>query len=362
MTTVREPTAWRLGYRPGLDGLRGVAVILVVLAHEALLRNAGAVGVNVFFVLSGFLITSLLLVEARDAGRIDLVAFYRRRAARLLPALFAVSLVVGIHLVLTDQPERLLPDVGGALSYVGNWLQIAGVKMVLTSHTWSLAVEEQFYLVWPLLMILLVRVPRAGWIVGALLVASLVWRFALVEVYDVSGARATRGLDSAASALLAGCALAYVVRARPTLTTGPIGFLLGAGLIGLVVAMLALRLGSAWNLELTALGTVLIISSIQATSGGVLAFPPLVYIGRISYGIYLWHFPIIAWLEAPVIVELAVVLGVSMLSFHLLEAPILRRFGRRADKPVPAAAPVGRSFLAEPSISPAPHGAGDATR
>ena len=193
------------------------------------------VGVNVFFVLSGFLITSLLLVEARDAGRIDLVAFYRRRAARLLPALFAVSLAVGIHLAITDQPERILPDVGGALSYVGNWLQIAGVKMVLTSHTWSLAVEEQFYLVWPLLMILLVRVPRAGWIVGALLVASLVWRFALVEVYDASGARATRGLDSAAAALLAGCALAYVVRARPNLTTGPIGLLLGAGLIGVVV-------------------------------------------------------------------------------------------------------------------------------
>jgi peptidoglycan/LPS O-acetylase OafA/YrhL len=362
METRPEPTAWRLGYRPGLDGLRGVAVILVVLAHEALVRNAGAVGVNVFFVLSGFLITSLLLVEARDAGRIDLVAFYRRRAARLLPALFAVSFVVGTYLVLTDQPERLLPDVGGALSYVGNWLQIAGVKMVLTSHTWSLAVEEQFYLVWPLLMIVLVRVSRAGWIVGALLVASLLWRIALVDVFDASGARSSRGLDSAAAALLAGCALAYLVRARPTLTTGRIGFLLGAGLIGLVVAMLALRLGSAWNLELTALGTVLIISSVQATDGGVLAFPPLVYIGRISYGIYLWHFPIIAVMKAPVVVEIAVTLGVSMLSFHLLEAPFLRRFGRRADKPVSAAAPDGRPFRTEPTISPAPQGAGDATR
>src|SRR5262245_16542953 len=144
---IAQGSPWRLGYRPALDGLRGIAVLLVVFAHAEYLRNAGGHGVNIFFVLSGFLITSLLLDENAKAGRIDLIAFYRRRAARLFPALFLVAGFVAVYLVITGHPERVAPDVGGALSYVGNWLQAAGVKMVLTSHTWSLAVEEQFYLI-----------------------------------------------------------------------------------------------------------------------------------------------------------------------------------------------------------------------
>jgi peptidoglycan/LPS O-acetylase OafA/YrhL len=322
-------TKWRLGYRPGLDGLRGIAVLLVVVAHEGLLKNAGGVGVTIFFVLSGFLITSLLLKESDGTGRIDLLAFYRRRAARLLPALFAVCLAVGVYEVATGHSERLLPDVGGALSYIGNWLQIAGVKMVLTSHTWSLAVEEQFYLVWPLTMLLLLRLPRAGWVVLGLLVASLAWRVVLTYVLDATAPRDTRGLDAVAAALLSGCALAFLVRARPTLSAGRIGWVVGAVCIGVAVWILARGGGSAWILELTSVGSVLLIASIWTAQAGLLTFAPLVYVGRISYGIYLWHYPIFTVLRAPILVEMAILLVVAMASYHLMEAPLLRRFGQR---------------------------------
>jgi peptidoglycan/LPS O-acetylase OafA/YrhL len=339
MRSVR-PSDMRLGYRPALDGLRGIAVILVVLAHARLLANAGGVGVHIFFVLSGFLITSLLLVEVDSADRIDLLAFYRRRAARLLPALLAVCLAIGVYLVLNGQPERLLPEVGGALSYVGNWLQIAGVDLGLTSHTWSLAVEEQFYLVWPLTMLMLVRIPRAGWVVLALLIASFVWRIVLSEVLGAVSPR-LRGTDAAAVALLSGCALAFLVRSRPSLSAGRLGFALGGTIIAFAVTISALGGGPEGIVEMTCVGSVLLIAAIHRSQTGILTLAPLVYIGRISYGIYLWHYPILVLMQEPVVVEIAAVLVVSMLSFHLLEAPVLARFGRRADRRwSPSVAPV----------------------
>lgn len=344
----------RLGYRPALDGMRGVAVILVVLSHAALV-SAGVIGVNVFFVLSGFLITSLILIEQSESGRLDFFAFYRRRAARLLPALFAVSVAVSAYLLLDGQTSRIAPDVGGALSYVGNWLQAIGMKMGLTSHTWSLAVEEQFYVVWPLLMVFVTRFRRPGLIVATLLIASVAWRVLMPEVSGATGPRVTRGTDMVAPALIAGALLAFVIRDHPRIDTGRIGWLVGAGMVALAVALLATRTTTSWWFELSALGSVALISSVHLASGGLLTFAPLVYIGRISYGIYLWHFPIFVVLDAPVVVEMAVVLAVSMASFHLLEAPILRRFGRRgadttpvaqADRGIPSLAPrYGRTEL-----------------
>jgi len=337
MSTVVD-ASWRLGYRPALDGLRAIAVLLVIGAHAALVRNAGGVGVLIFFVLSGFLITSLLLREHDESNHVDLIAFYRRRAARLLPALFAMSLVVAVYLLVTGKPERVLPDAGGAVSYVGNWLQIAGVKMVLTSHTWSLAVEEQFYIIWPALFLLILRFPRVAWVVAGLLIVSELWRFTLSDVLGATSPRTTRGLDAAAPALLAGCALAFAVRARPNLSAGRVGYLLGAGLITGAVVVLALGGGSDWILEATVAGTVLLIAAVHSTQTGLLTIAPLRYVGRISYGLYLWHFPVFAILAVSRPIEIGATFAIAMVSYHAFEAPILRRYGRSRSK-APAAAP-----------------------
>jgi peptidoglycan/LPS O-acetylase OafA/YrhL len=323
------PADWRLGYRPALDGIRGIAILLVVLAHSSVLRNTGAVGVNVFFVLSGFLITTLLLAELSRTGRIDLVAFYRRRAARLLPALFLVCSVIALHLWSTGQHDRILPDVGGALAYVGNWLQIAGVRMVLTSHTWSLAVEEQFYLVWPLLMIPLVRSSRPLIVVAVLLGAAVAWSYILSNVLGAHSPRTTRGTDVVAIALLGGCLLAFLLHGRPTPRADARASAFGTLCIGASVAIVATGRSFPYLLELTTLGTVILIASQYGATRGPLTWRPLRYAGRISYGWYLGHFPIFAWMEASPAVELGASLLVSMASFHLFELPILRRYGHR---------------------------------
>ncbi len=208
--TAETPAFGRLltRYEPSLDGMRAVAVTCVVAFHATHWLPGGWAGVDVFFVLSGFLITSLLAQEIEASGSIDLGSFYLRRALRLVPALTVMllaSLAVAVLL-----PSRTLEDVraiGLAGTYLMNWNRaFALFPQAWLGHTWSLAMEEQFYLLWPAIL-LLIRARRPVTLISALVVLVTVWRLVLV----LSGAPAERtynGFDTHADGLLIGSALA----------------------------------------------------------------------------------------------------------------------------------------------------------
>jgi len=317
---------WRLGYRPELDGVRGIAIILVFISHFALGGRAGGLaGVTVFFVLSGFLITSLLLVEHRDSGRISLRSFYARRVRRLLPALAAV-------VVATTLWQVVMKDSGAgwhglaALSYLSNWIIIAGGDLGVLAHTWSLAVEEQFYLVWPLLLTCIIRFqPR--WLGTGLLVvaaASLLWRVTLVAD-GASVYRIAYGFDARADALLIGAALAVAI--VNGWRSPHIPAWLGVPAL-VVVGMLTWYTAFGLTLGLAATALVSALTIIAGLHGSsALAFAPLVRIGRISYGLYLYHFPLMA-LFGPVVALFATFV-VAAASYRWLESPFIRRSSGR---------------------------------
>src|SRR5690242_13711592 len=224
-------------YRPALDGLRGLAVTAVVLFHGGVAAlSGGFLGVDSFFVLSGFLITSLLLAEHDRDGRIRLVAFWGRRARRLLPALLlmiAAVTVAGRWLLDPDDQRLLRGDALAALGYVANWRMIYRGADYFTQtaapsilqHTWSLGIEEQFYLVWPLLFVVVRR--KMGLLLAGVAASALAAAL-LYRPDDVN--RAYFGTDTRAQALLMGCALAVAV---PKLTlrfvTAPLAV---AGVLG----------------------------------------------------------------------------------------------------------------------------------
>ena len=235
-----ETTAVTGHHLPALNGLRAVAVIGVVAYHLQLgWASGGYLGVDLFFVLSGFLITTLLLEEWADAGRISLAAFWGRRARRLLPALFLVVAALGLYLIanavwggpgangLVDL-TGLRGDAISTLLYVNNWHSIFAHQSYFAQfstpsplqHTWSLAIEEQFYLVWPLVLLLLLRVARRGWRrAGMVLTVTLgVLSSVLMAVLFHPGADPTRvyfGTDTRLFDLMAGATIAFAAAARP---------------------------------------------------------------------------------------------------------------------------------------------------
>jgi peptidoglycan/LPS O-acetylase OafA/YrhL len=316
-------------YRPELDGLRGVAIAIVLASHTGLAGFAaegGVAGVTLFFVLSGFLITSLLSAEFGRHGSVDLGAFYVRRGLRLLPALFVLLTLAAVGYALNAWPSQTAPpidNVPGILLtvalYVPNWAAMT-LNMGVLGHTWSLGIEEQFYLLWPLALIAGLRFlgPRRVALI-AIAVAILVtpWRDYLLEVAPVI--RAYAGTDTHADALLLGCALALLQVRAP-------GYL---GWLGLACVA---GTGAVWVTGDTGLRFFLPIATIAsavAVAGcpTILAWRPLAYIGRISYGLYLWHFLLIWWgWPAPLVIAGSISIAVA--SYELLERPFLRLKGR----------------------------------
>ncbi|HVV01420.1 MAG TPA: acyltransferase [Verrucomicrobiae bacterium] len=349
------PRRGSLGYRPALDGIRGLAILAVVAAHAGFTNGSAAfVGVDVFFVLSGFLITTLLVEEWDYLGDIDLRLFYWRRALRILPALILVccafTAVAWITEPRSDALEVTLDGVY-SLCYVANWVRVFGhLQASLFAHTWSLGIEEQFYLVWPLALILLLRRTESRKSLAYWLVLVIV----LVNVYRIvfftEEFRISRGTDTRADALMIG-ALAGILFSSNLISQAcwfrrlstSAGFVSMSGLLLISVfdwfrRDINIFVRCIYPL-VSLFGAALIMELLNSPDGWmckVLSRRYLVYLGRISYGLYLWHYPIFRLIEARSLsrtaelsLELSISLAVTILCYHFVEKPILK-YKRRA--------------------------------
>ena len=338
--------SFHLGHRAYLDGFRGVAVLLV-LAHHA--RLVTPLGVDIFFVLSGFLITVLLIQEWERTERIALGKFYARRALRLFPALVLLLAGVWLH-ALVFQDWSAAEKTGKAsliaLFYLSNWAEAFGLfPLGVLYHTWSLSVEEQFYLCWPLIMLLLLKL-RFRWPhVLALLVvgvaAIIVQRIYLAQA-GTSYVRLYVALDTRGDALLIGCALGVVVARRLLPEGGPFHafsrVLAAAGVVALGW-LLRTDLHTPWGVVLSAtlapLAAAAVLLSLTAapTKAALwfLEWPALVWVGRISYGLYLWNLPMCFIIYRPTwpwalmaSLQITATFIAAACSFYFWEQPFLR--------------------------------------
>jgi len=355
----------RLPHRPALDGVRGLAVIAVMLFHANVAAVPGGfLGVDVFFVLSGFLITTLLVGEHQRTGRVDLVDFWLRRARRLLPALVVVLFAVAAYATLLAPDltrSRLRGDALATLGYVANWRYIAHGTSYFERysdpspllHTWSLAIEEQFYLAWPLLLIGLLWATRRRRgmallaIVGmAVASAGLMAGLALASEPGADLSRLYYGTDTRAHALLVGAALAVWLQRRAEQGSEPlpfaavrIGSLAGAAV--LVAVMVTTPDTDRWMYHggflLVAVASAAVIAAAAddrtTLVSRALSVRPLRAVGVVSYGLYLWHWPVDivltpartdlaeGWL---LLTRFAVTGALAALSFVLVEAPVRR--------------------------------------
>jgi peptidoglycan/LPS O-acetylase OafA/YrhL len=300
---------------PALDGLRAIAVTMVLLFHAwGDQVRGGFIGVDVFFVLSGFLITRLFIVEAARTGTINLRYFFMRRALRLMPCLW---LVIGAMLgfaYLVDPPNffRLdIIDAVCALTYVTNWhLIIEGDRRNLFGHTWSLAIEEQFYIAWAVVAYWLRRAQLrdiALFLSGTILCLDI-WRW-FIAAQGASYLRLYAGFDVRADELLGGCAAAAVIgvpaaqRALERLTRS---VALGPAALAALVSITAFDFGRPglvfWYGPLLTILTVAVLFDIVLNEQGfvarLLSWRPLVYVGSISYGLYLWHDPMMYYFKS----------------------------------------------------------------
>jgi peptidoglycan/LPS O-acetylase OafA/YrhL len=350
----------RLKHQPALDGLRGAAVAAVLLFHGGHLTG-GYLGVDAFFVLSGFLITSLLLAEVGDRGNIALGAFWARRARRLLPALACVLATVAVYAALLAKPDELATIRGDSLAtlgYFANWRAIASSRDYWAmfrnpsplQHTWSLAIEEQFYLAWPLFVVVLVRgcahrIAARRLLVTSLVlaIASLTWAFIIFDAANPS--RVYYGTDTRIASILIGAALAAGLAWRGPARTrrGRVALEIAAIFAILLLAISWTRLSGASNtlyrggLFVCAVAVAVVIAAAVHPQRGhvsrVLSFRPLCALGLISYGAYLWHWPIYVVLDparlhfdgwALLLVRISATLVIAVASYRFVEQPIRR--------------------------------------
>jgi peptidoglycan/LPS O-acetylase OafA/YrhL len=316
----------QLPFRPDLEGLRGVAVTLVVLFHAAVPGLAGGyVGVDVFYALSGFLVTRLLLAELQTTGEVEVARFYARRCRRLLPAALLVIAATLIHTALT-QPALVVADVvddalaatlyGANLRFAMRAVSYldAGIDSSPLLHYWSLSIEEQFYVVWPLLLAGLARWWCADRVrVGGLaLVGSVVSLTAALYLARVNQSHAFFLPVSRAWELGAGALLATLPLERLRLTppfARVIGWLGLAAIVGCAVALTGHEPFPGWNAALPIAGTAaIIVAGVHPDAGwwrSPLEWTPLRRLGRISYSLYLWHWPVLAAATGTIAVDAA---------------------------------------------------------
>lgn len=340
-------SVFKLRYNPALDGLRGVAIILVILSHaHAPLFDGAFFGVDLFFVLSGFLITALLLQEFRANARLDYWRFYRRRFFRLMPPL-ALFLATYCLLAPSIWPELddIYSDVLLSLLYLADYGIAFFDKPGTLLHMWSLSVEEHFYLIWPPLLVWLLRkvTPGRVWVpLLTLWVLSTLWRafwvFQEQEFYEVFFR-----FDTRVSGLLAGALLAALMVEKPqwierlqSLRSYTMWLVLAVPL--LMELEWSNMHALLWGITVVECATIVLLLAVQSPNGLVyemLTAPTLLRLGKLSYGIYLWHYPVVRYLRADyswpvaVIGTLAISAALSALSFYTIERWAMRyRDGR----------------------------------
>jgi peptidoglycan/LPS O-acetylase OafA/YrhL len=358
---IPSPFDWQ--HLPALDGLRAAAVGAVLLFHAGHLQG-GFLGVDLFFALSGFLITSLLLRDAEHGG-VRLLAFWGRRFRRLLPAAFVLIAIVALGAWVLGSPAELdgVRRTGGwALGYMANWHFITEAdgywvsfdRPSMFDHLWSLAIEEQFYVVWPLVVVAVWKLSRARYRQRNLLavcVGGVAASFVAMLVLQQPGSDPTRvymGTDTRAASILVGAALA----------TAPARRIAMSAIVALgrradrVIALLAVGIGASWvvvdgansaalyrgGLLLHSAAAAALVTALASAPGGrvgaALSWRPLVWVGVRSYGLYLWHWPVYVMLssertglEGPTltVVRIAVSSVLAAASFRLVEDPIRHR-------------------------------------
>ncbi|MGO9559642.1 MAG: acyltransferase family protein [Acidimicrobiales bacterium] len=352
---------------PALDGVRALAIGGVFAYHLGFgWASGGYLGVDLFFVLSGFLISSLLVEEWLERSTIGLVAFWARRARRLLPGLLLMLAVLGGFLLafgpgpLVDLHE-VREDAIATVLYVANWHQLFAHQSYFDQyaapsplqHTWSLGIEEQFYAVWPLAVLGLLALARGRWRTAGVVVAgagaalSAGW-MAWLAAHGASVNRMYYGSDTRAFDLLIGAMLAFAVagraqpgeRARRVLSVGAPGALVLLALFWWRAGSLASRDGRAmfeWGFLLCACAAAVVLADVRqerlSPLGKILAIRPLQFIGQISYELYLWHWPVICELTPARLgisglvldlVQVAVALALAVVSFFLVDRPLRR--------------------------------------
>lgn len=358
--TQDRPAPFRLGYRPGLDGLRGISILAVMFVHGGLfwMGQGGFLGVDIFFVLSGFLITSLLLEEWNQTGSISFRNFYMRRALRLLPPL--VLLIALCLAVVTFFPPRdgtlaAAKSILVALFYLSNWMP--GQVYPPLFHTWSLGIEEQFYILWPIVLFLFLWL-KAG---RRSIVIFLVLSIAAIAVHrgmlwhDLKGLDRnlvyTR-LDARTDSLLVGCIVGILIsrialiEQKWVVSSISVLAVLSAAGMGYLLLTISSTSGFLYygGFTLIALMVAIVIAHLFVAPGRlftlVLELPALRWFGRLSYGLYLWHLPIYVLYDnlfprfgfrsytltivLPFLIKFIVSVAISSLSFYLLEQPILK--------------------------------------
>lgn len=353
----------------GLDGLRALAIIGVIAYHlNFSWASGGFLGVDLFFVLSGFLITSLLVEERLATSRVSLVSFWGRRAKRLLPALFAMLVIVIVFLALMDRRgesvslSTLRGDALSTMFYVANWHLITTHESYFSlfaspsplEHTWSLAIEEQYYLLFPLIVVPLLphfsdRCRKVWWVVALTFAIASALEMAMLFHSGTDPSRVYYGTDTRAFDLLIGAALAFATAGRD-----PLSARVGR-ILDVAVWPMAMALGYFWITAGTQgemprdfmyrggfvvcafLATGLVATAAlrpQSSLTKVLSLRPLVVVGVVSYGAYLWHWPIIVLINESVVpfgglsldlIRIALIAIFTVASYFLLERPLRRR-------------------------------------
>jgi peptidoglycan/LPS O-acetylase OafA/YrhL len=352
------PSGGRFPYQPALDGIRAFAVLGVLAYHgNQSWASGGFLGVDAFFVLSGYLITSLLVTEFGSRGTIALSAFYARRARRLLPALFLVLafvLVFGAIAATADQLDNLRADVASGLGYVANWRLLFSGQSYFDQfgapsplrHLWSLGIEEQWYFIWPAVLFVMLRwwrSLRAVLAVTVVLALSSAVLMLLLFEPGTDPARVYYGTDTRAQSLLVGAALALLL-----VLHGPLRSKLARR--ALAGAAIVAAAGTLWTWSATndvatelyqggflvrAIAVAVVIAAVVQPGTWpmkrALAWAPLRWIGMISYGLYLFHWPIYLWLTgsrtglhgpALLAVRVTVTFAAAIASYYLVERPV----------------------------------------